>query len=100
MSLTRSLRPRWSSHRPRLEVLEDRLAPAVVTWDGSGGDFRWENAFNWSDDALPGSAADVQINTPGITVSHTSSAGVLINSLFSLANMNWQGQLRLLAVSQ
>jgi hypothetical protein len=55
-----------------LEWLEDRLAPAVISWDGGGGDFRWENPLNWSNDALPSAADDVQISTPGITVTHSS----------------------------
>jgi len=72
-------------------VLEDRLAPAIVSWDGGGGDFHWENAANWSNDALPGSADNAVINTPGITVTHSSSAAVSIHSLTSLANLDWQG---------
>src|SRR5262245_42779491 len=48
-----------ASSRPQIEALEDRCVPAVITWDGGGGDFRWENPLNWSNDALPGTADDV-----------------------------------------
>ena len=44
-----------------------------VTWDGGGGDFHWENALNWSGDAVPTSVDDVQIATAGVTVTHTST---------------------------
>src|SRR5206468_11501427 len=38
-----------------LETLEDRTVPAAVNWVG-GLDFSWENAANWSNDSVPGSA--------------------------------------------
>src|SRR5262245_57722492 len=52
---------------PTFEVLEARLAPALVTWDGGGGNFDWNNRFNWNKagavdpDTLPGFADDAQI---------------------------------------
>src|SRR5437764_884468 len=49
-----SLRPSTRTRRPirrlRLQNLEDRTVPAIVTWDGGGGDFNWNNAANWSGD--------------------------------------------------
>jgi hypothetical protein len=69
-----------------VELLEDRLVPATVNWVG-GVDFTWENAANWSTHALPGPADDVSINTPGITVTHTSSDPVSIHSLSSVADL-------------
>ena len=42
------------SHRtPRLLVLEDRLAPAIATWDGGGADSNWMTAANWVGDVAP-----------------------------------------------
>src|SRR5262245_48639596 len=72
--------------RPRLEVLEDRLAPAVVSWDGGGGDFRWETASNWSSDALPGPADDVEVANSGGIVSYTSANALSIQSLAIFGN--------------
>ena len=36
-----------------LEALEDRAVPAVVSWDGGGGDYAWENNLNWTANTLP-----------------------------------------------
>src|SRR5437879_11359759 len=37
----------------RLVRLEDRLAPAVATWDGGGADNHWTTAANWAGDVAP-----------------------------------------------
>src|SRR5438132_7224087 len=37
----------------RLVRLEDRLAPAVATWDGGGADNHWTTAANWTGDVAP-----------------------------------------------
>jgi len=58
--------------RPVLEALEDRLAPAVVNWIGSGSG-NWDNAANWSSGNVPGPTDDVVINT-------TSAATITIQS--------------------
>jgi hypothetical protein len=73
--------PRRSSarkHTPRLESLEDRLAPAALTWDGGGGNNLWSNRFNWSNDQLPTSADDVTINVanPTLTIFQDTPAAV------------------------
>lgn len=39
-------------YRPRLETLEDRLAPAVHTWDGSAS-ASWNDAANWQENVVP-----------------------------------------------
>lgn len=44
-----------------LEVLEDRLAPAVVQWDGPIGGGNWNLASNWDGNVLPGAGDDVVI---------------------------------------
>ena len=41
-----------SLFRPRLEMLEDRLVPALFTWTGNGANDLWSNAANW-DTACP-----------------------------------------------
>src|SRR5262245_24830568 len=55
-----------------VEALEDRLAPAVVSWDGGGDGTRWRNAQNWSNNQLPTAADDVTIN-----ISPTSTVNIL-----------------------
>src|SRR5258708_1233698 len=59
-------------YRPRLELLEDRLAPAVINWIGGSGDFN--DASNWNGGAVPGPNDDAVINVPGITVTYSSGS--------------------------
>ena len=56
-------------------TLEDRVVPAIINWDGGGGDGLWSTARNWSGDALPGSADDVRIGI-GNSVAFNSVAAV------------------------
>src|SRR6516165_468954 len=55
--------------RPRLEWLEERAVPTVVTWINPG-DGDWSVGANWSTSHVPGSGDDVVINTP-VTVTHS-----------------------------
>src|SRR5262249_52073257 len=64
--------------RPRVEYLEDRLAPATVTWVG-GTSGSWGLAGNWSTAALPGAGDDVVISGAG-TVTHGARADT-VNSI-------------------
>ena len=62
----------------RLERLEDRSVPAVITWDigpWSGHDLNWLNPANWSGGVLPGPNDDAVI---------TNNHG-LMNNLVTLA---------------
>jgi hypothetical protein len=43
----------------RLTGLEDRLAPAVATWDGGGADNHWTTAANWVGDVAPHAGDDL-----------------------------------------
>ena len=63
----RSNRPR--AYRPRLELLEDRLAPATHTWTGASGiDRNWDTDANWMGNSKPvvGEAGPVILNFPSI----------------------------------
>src|SRR5262249_4713877 len=77
--------------RPWLEPLEDRLAPAAVTWVGGSAD--WNTVSNWSDgtvNRLAGPTADAVINTSGMT--GTPPAGShTVHSLTSKAAINLTG---------
>src|SRR5262245_30598834 len=49
--MARHLRP--YSSVPRLTRLEDRLAPAVATWDRGGTNNLWTTSANWVGDVAP-----------------------------------------------
>jgi hypothetical protein len=68
----RAGRPQAARPRPAVEQLEDRTLLSIVTWVGGTGD--WNTPGNWSGGALPGSADDVQITTPGISVTHSTGS--------------------------
>jgi hypothetical protein len=48
--------------RPLLEELENRLAPAAVSWTGGASTLNWGDANNWSNNAVPTSSDDVTIS--------------------------------------
>ncbi|MBV9125361.1 MAG: Ig-like domain repeat protein, partial [Planctomycetes bacterium] len=71
-------RPRQFRRTLLLEQLEDRTAPALVTWTGLAGDSNWDTAANWSGNAAPTSSDDVQISNSSVTLDHAAT----VNSLF------------------
>src|SRR5262245_39912112 len=96
-SLLRNRRARKSNHSAlsrwrrlfhrlplRLEQLEDRTLLTTVSWDGGAGTLRWDDAQNWSTDALPGTADDAVIGAAfsGLTITH-DTGDVSIHSLTS-----------------
>jgi hypothetical protein len=72
-----------SFRRFSIEKLEDRTLPSTIIWIGGSGD--WDSPGNWNSGTVPGSADDVQINTPGITVTHGSAAADEVHSLSTQA---------------
>jgi hypothetical protein len=69
----RGRRGRQSLHvPPRVLQLEDRLAPAAVSWNGGAGTLNWGDAMNWSSGSVPGSTSDVVISA---SVSGTINLG-------------------------
>jgi autotransporter-associated beta strand protein len=58
-------RQKKTLRRPSLEVLEDRLVPAVHDWTGLGGDELWSNPKNWDTGAPTLGESDVQLNLHG-----------------------------------
>lgn len=78
---------RLGRRRPQLELLEDRLVPAVVTWVGGSGD--WDTPSHWSTGSLPTPADDVLINTPSVTVTHSQSANDSVRTLTSRALLDF-----------
>ena len=107
-SLFRAKRPRQPDRRgPRyvqlhLEQLENRLAPAAVSWTGSAGTLNWSDANNWSNDAVPGSADDVTISKSGvgtITIGSGSYAVHSLNDTTAVLSIASSGTLSLVAVA-
>src|SRR4051794_14837323 len=77
-------------HRPALELLEDRLAPATVAWDGgtAGTGTAWNTAANWVGDVLPTAVDDVEIGSAFAGVTISSGGSVTINKLTSAATLS------------
>src|SRR4051794_33968808 len=48
---------RMPEHRPNLERLESRLAPATYIWTGAGGNTSMNNPLNWQGNAAPTGSA-------------------------------------------
>src|SRR5438128_2493206 len=81
--------------RPRLERLEDRLAPAVFSWTGGAGlaNNVWGLAQNWSNKAAPGNGADL-LFPAGVSVLNTVNNldDLVVNSItISGTGYNLQG---------
>ena len=72
--------------------MEDRLAPALVTWDGTGDGIYWDDPDNWDTDSLPTTSDDVAITTPA-SVSLMGKA--IIRSLQCSADLAVSGTLAL-----
>src|SRR5258708_1253276 len=68
---------------PKVELLEDRLAPATVSWDGgpAGTGTNWNTAANWVGDVLPGSGDTAQIGAAFAGVTISTSVNVTISGL-------------------
>src|SRR5262249_33310010 len=64
--------------RLRLEPLEDRSVPAVVSWDGgpSGTGTNWLDPVNWVGDQLPGPNDDAVIAGTGTEITIGGSTSV------------------------
>ena len=74
---TRSRRP---LARPRLEILEERLAPAIRVWTGAGGDNLWSNPANW-DTGVPQNSDDLQFPATSALISNNDLTDISMNSI-------------------
>src|SRR5262245_57828295 len=77
-------RPRW---RPRIDVLEDRVVPAV-TWDGGGVINNWSDRFNCGVGVAPGNdhascVRDRNVGSvdPGSLSSTNNTVGLSVTSI-------------------
>ncbi len=71
--------------RPVLEILEDRLAPATITWSNpAGGD--WDTGSNWTGGNVPEASDNAVISialNSGATITHGQAIADSVNSLTS-----------------
>jgi autotransporter-associated beta strand protein len=67
----------------RCVLLEDRLAPAIATWDGGGANNLWMTAANWVGDVAPNSGDDLVFPASAARLTNTNdfAAGTAFNSL-------------------
>jgi hypothetical protein len=84
--------------------MEARTLLATMVWtNAAGGDWdvtnNWVNAANSSDHHVPTSSDDAQINTTGITVTHSSSISDAAHSLTSQSAVQITGGSLALAAS-
>ena len=85
--------------RPVLERLEGLILLANVSWVATQSGF-WDVAANWSTRSVPGSADDVTINQPGVTVTIRSGAQAAHSLQSSDALALTGGSLTLAAASE
>src|SRR5262245_26462433 len=81
-SATAGTRPR-SRWRPQLEVLEDRVVPAVRVWDGGGATNLWTDRFNWQGDLAPTAGDDLVFGPGADPTSLTSTNDFGANAAFN-----------------
>lgn len=93
-----SRRPRRLPARLSCERLEDRCTPSAVHFDAGGDGYSWNDALNWSIDALPDATADVIIGAQ-YAVIHDSGQ-TAINSLTCEGDLDFTGTLALAAASE
>ncbi|MBX7106491.1 MAG: hypothetical protein K1X57_20620, partial [Gemmataceae bacterium] len=65
----------------RWHRLESRDVPAVISWDGGGGNFNFHNPLNWNTDTVPGVADDAIISIAG-------SNTISVNSTLNIRSLN------------
>jgi hypothetical protein len=86
----RHVRP--ATHRPRFELLEDRLAPAVTIW--TGADFahnvNWSNPANWSN-GVPQAGDTAQFTNNASVQDFTSNVDAGFNATSAVGALQIDG---------
>src|SRR4051794_21161927 len=65
--------PATTCPRPRLELLEDRLAPATFNWSGAGTNNLWSNPQNWAGNKAPNPAGGDTLVFPSVAAQKTAA---------------------------
>src|SRR5207302_1501894 len=76
--------PPMTRRRPfRFLRLEDRLAPAIPTWDGGGADNQWTTAANWAGAVAPQPGDNLVFPSGAAQLANVNdfAAGTLFGSL-------------------
>lgn len=86
MSISPKSSTRKLTYRPRLELLEDRMAPATLTWQSAPpGNNLWSNPANWSGGVIPHNNDTLRfLNDTPTNVNHTANnnlTNLVVNSL-------------------
>src|SRR5262249_20801977 len=77
--------------RPRLEPLEDRLAPAMHVWSGAVSEL-WSDSRNWSSGGTPNGEHAADIIFPATDVAlFTSNNDTMIGTTFDLIEFDQGG---------
>jgi hypothetical protein len=71
--------------RPRLEILENRLAPAAYTFDGLVSE-NWSDPANWEEGEVPGAGDSATITAPCVVDQAASIGDVTVNSSLSITH--------------
>src|SRR5262249_40118386 len=75
--------------RPRVELLEDRLAPATHIWTGGGDGIHWSDGGNWDTGApANGEAGDIIVQFNGGVSSTDDIGGLIVDQVHFTAGGN------------
>src|SRR5260370_25542308 len=92
---------RSKPRRLNLESLETRLAPAIRTWTGLGGDNHWTTPANWQNNKAPAAGDDLTFpsNTQQVSNFNDFDSGTNFKSItFTGGNYSISGHLLALGV--
>jgi autotransporter-associated beta strand protein len=78
---------RWLRFRPTVEVLEDRLAPAIVDWIGPAGG-NWSTAANWFNESTSTNVAPTASDIATFSSAHNTNSTIDNGFAGSVAGIN------------
>jgi len=73
---------------PKLEPLENRLAPAAFTWSGNGLDSKWSTDANWIGGAHPTGVSGAEDLVFPANASRKVNVNDLTNATFNLRRID------------
>lgn len=96
-SVSQRLKSWFQSRKPRkfqrrchllIERLDERITPAVGTWDGGGGDNKWTTPGNWEGDVAPNPGDDLvfPVGVPRLSNDNNFAAGTAFGSVLLSGN--------------
>src|SRR5437773_6396093 len=85
--IVRRVNTRQPRYRLAIERLEDRLAPATITFSNDLGG-AWGDPQNWDLKRLPTLGDTAMIDKPGITVTYSENSGTTLVTNLTLNGRN------------